>query len=240
MFTFLLLNQTNTNLGHSKEPALVPSEILEVASYVLKLEEHFAKPQDMEFAVDGTGKVLVLQARPITVMNVSVGDEWEADPIPDDLPPSPFPMTDYTAPDPSKTYFLDHIHVTSALSRVTSEVAGEHLNRGFRDAAKVYGSPVVNQILPINGYVYGYQLRVPQDDEAKRAAMHVFEDRNYLKELSEWNDAKSELVSRHLKLQERYTIFFQPKPHSIFSKKLQNLEAQERSLTQVQDRPGTR
>jgi hypothetical protein len=158
----------------------------------------------MEFAVDPEGQVLVLQARPITVLNLSgLADDWEADPIPEGLPPCPFDPADYTAPDPSKTYFLDHIHVTSALSRTTSSVAGEHLNRGFRDAAKVYGSPVVNQILPINGYVFGYQLRAPQDEEAQRRAMNVFVDRNYLKELEEWNEAKTKLVESHLALQKR-------------------------------------
>lgn len=198
-----IVNVLLTHSDHSKEAALSAAEVLEVSSYVLKLEEHFQKPQDMEFAVSQGGKVFVLQTRPITVMSVSDGEDWEADPIPEGIPPSPFPISDYTAPDPTKTYFLDHIHVTSALSRVTSVVAGEHLNRGFRDAAKVYGSPVVNQILPINGYVFGYQHRVPQDEEAKRRAQNVFVDRNYLKELTEWQDAKVELVTKHLALQKR-------------------------------------
>ncbi|GAG08489.1 unnamed protein product, partial [marine sediment metagenome] len=40
-------------------------EILEISDYALRLEEHFKKPQDIEFGVEH-GKIYILQSRPIT------------------------------------------------------------------------------------------------------------------------------------------------------------------------------
>lgn len=47
--------------------ALTPEELLRLGRYGRRLEEYFGEPQDIEFAVDTQGQVLVLQARPLTV-----------------------------------------------------------------------------------------------------------------------------------------------------------------------------
>ncbi len=43
---------------------LAPDEIRTVASWALRLEEHFGAPQDMEWAMDGSRRLFVLQSRP--------------------------------------------------------------------------------------------------------------------------------------------------------------------------------
>lgn len=48
--------------------ALTNSEILEIANYAIKLEEHYKKPQDIEFALED-GEVYIIQSRPITTLD---------------------------------------------------------------------------------------------------------------------------------------------------------------------------
>jgi len=49
----------------SKEQVLTRGEVLELANYAVKLEEHYQKPQDIEFGLEA-GKIYILQSRPIT------------------------------------------------------------------------------------------------------------------------------------------------------------------------------
>lgn len=51
----------------SKSQVLKNSEILEIANYSIKLEEHYKKPQDIEFAIE-RGEVYIIQSRPITTL----------------------------------------------------------------------------------------------------------------------------------------------------------------------------
>ncbi len=51
----------------SRKQVLNTSELLEIANYALKLEEHYNKPQDIEFAVE-SGEVFIIQSRPITTL----------------------------------------------------------------------------------------------------------------------------------------------------------------------------
>jgi len=56
----------------SKSQAMTSGEILEVADFAVKLEEHYGKPQDIEFALEG-GKVYIIQSRPITTLGKGKG-----------------------------------------------------------------------------------------------------------------------------------------------------------------------
>ncbi len=58
------------NPTKAKKQVLSISEILEIANYSLKLEEHYEKPQDIEFALE-EGKVYIIQSRPITTLKKS-------------------------------------------------------------------------------------------------------------------------------------------------------------------------
>lgn len=50
------------------QPALTTEELLQVGSYGAQLEEYFGRPQDIEFAVDREGRLLLLQSRPLTLL----------------------------------------------------------------------------------------------------------------------------------------------------------------------------
>ena len=47
--------------------AKLRAEIKEIADYALRLEEHYQKPQDIEFAIEER-KVYIVQSRPITTL----------------------------------------------------------------------------------------------------------------------------------------------------------------------------
>ena len=55
------------NPEKSKSQVLTNNQILELARYGIKLEEHYGKPQDIEFAID-TEKTYIVQSRPITTL----------------------------------------------------------------------------------------------------------------------------------------------------------------------------
>jgi len=62
----------------SKQRVLKTYEIKQLAEYAIKLEEHYKKPQDIEFAIEGED-IYILQTRPITTLKEKKGDEKETD-----------------------------------------------------------------------------------------------------------------------------------------------------------------
>ena len=54
-------------------PCLSPDQISTLAGYALKLEGHFKSPQDIEWALDETGRLLILQSRPLQVHSSGIG-----------------------------------------------------------------------------------------------------------------------------------------------------------------------
>jgi pyruvate,water dikinase len=48
-------------------PCLSPEQISTLADYALKLEEHYQVPQDIEWALDPQGRIVLLQARPLQI-----------------------------------------------------------------------------------------------------------------------------------------------------------------------------
>jgi pyruvate,water dikinase len=64
--------QGGTGLSHVREeqqtsPALTNEQIARLAAISLVIEKYFKKPQDIEFAVDQSGEIIILQARQLTV-----------------------------------------------------------------------------------------------------------------------------------------------------------------------------
>jgi phosphohistidine swiveling domain-containing protein len=51
-----------------EKPSLTREQILELTRLGLAVERHYGRPQDIELAVDGAGKIFVLQARPVTTV----------------------------------------------------------------------------------------------------------------------------------------------------------------------------
>ncbi len=48
-----------------KRPSLLPGQISELAALALRVEKHFRRPQDIEWAIDRKGDVMLLQTRPL-------------------------------------------------------------------------------------------------------------------------------------------------------------------------------
>ena len=48
-----------------KQPCLTEAQVRSIADMALRLERHYLHPQDVEWAVDGAGKILLLQSRPM-------------------------------------------------------------------------------------------------------------------------------------------------------------------------------
>jgi pyruvate, water dikinase len=60
----------------SSERVLRTHEIKQLADYAIKLEEHYKKPQDIEFAIEGE-EIYILQTRPITTLKKQQGTGQE-------------------------------------------------------------------------------------------------------------------------------------------------------------------
>ncbi len=59
----------------SKSEVLTRAQVNELANYAIRLEEHYKKPQDIEFAIE-SGKIYIVQTRPITTVQ-SEGEHKE-------------------------------------------------------------------------------------------------------------------------------------------------------------------
>jgi len=62
----------------SKQQVLKDFEIKKFAEIALKLEQHYKKPQDIEFAVEGEG-LYVVQTRPVTTIGKHAGERKDID-----------------------------------------------------------------------------------------------------------------------------------------------------------------
>ena len=72
----------------SNEQVLTKGMLFEIADYALKLEGHYKKPQDIEFAIENE-KVYIVQSRPITTKGVKVQGELSGTVLLEGLAASP-------------------------------------------------------------------------------------------------------------------------------------------------------
>jgi pyruvate,water dikinase len=49
------------------EPSLSPEQAAELVRLALRIEDHFKRPQDIEWAIDRTGEIFILQSRPLKI-----------------------------------------------------------------------------------------------------------------------------------------------------------------------------
>ncbi len=59
------LVEVDVPLEKQQAPCISPEQIKLLASYAIRLEKHYGSPQDMEWAQDSQGNILVLQTRPL-------------------------------------------------------------------------------------------------------------------------------------------------------------------------------
>ena len=57
-----------------EDDLLSPVQLGEMAQVFLRLEEHFGGPQDIEWTIDGDGRLHLLQSRPITTAASAQGE----------------------------------------------------------------------------------------------------------------------------------------------------------------------
>jgi pyruvate, water dikinase len=68
-------------------PSLAPEQVARIAGLAVKIEQHFRRPQDIEWTIDGDGRVFILQSRPLRVSAASGTEpdravqEWAAEAI---------------------------------------------------------------------------------------------------------------------------------------------------------------
>ncbi len=62
-------------------PCLTPEQIASLAGIALKLEEHFQCPQDIEWAIDETGDIFILQSRPLRISVPTFGEAVPEPPL---------------------------------------------------------------------------------------------------------------------------------------------------------------
>ena len=58
--------------GRELEPAITDHNIERLASMALRIEAHFGRPQDIEWAKDREGRIVILQCRPLNVCDDTV------------------------------------------------------------------------------------------------------------------------------------------------------------------------
>jgi pyruvate,water dikinase len=59
--------------GDQDIPCLSPDQISTLAEYALRLEAHYKSPQDIEWALDRSGQLLILQSRPLHIWSPEKG-----------------------------------------------------------------------------------------------------------------------------------------------------------------------
>ncbi len=67
------LEERRLSAAEAQAPCLTDGQIRELAALALRLEEHFGGPQDVEWALDETGALVLLQARPLRVASQVFG-----------------------------------------------------------------------------------------------------------------------------------------------------------------------
>ena len=64
------------------QPCLSPEQVKTLAGYALRLEEHYRGPQDVEWALDRQGRLLILQTRPLRLQAPAPADLEAIPPLP--------------------------------------------------------------------------------------------------------------------------------------------------------------
>ena len=81
----------NVKMSDQKKFCITEDQVITLAKWGVKIEEHYAKPQDIEFAIEG-GEIYIVQTRPITTMENRVESSSQninAEPILSGLGASP-------------------------------------------------------------------------------------------------------------------------------------------------------
>jgi pyruvate, water dikinase len=59
--------RVRTPVDRAGKPCLTPEQVKELAGQAVSIEKHFRGPQDIEWAIDASGRIFILQARPLRI-----------------------------------------------------------------------------------------------------------------------------------------------------------------------------
>jgi len=59
--------KVETPVDRAGKPCLTPEQVKELAGRAISIERHFRRPQDIEWSIDSSGKIYILQARPLRI-----------------------------------------------------------------------------------------------------------------------------------------------------------------------------
>jgi phosphohistidine swiveling domain-containing protein len=133
-----------------RQPVLDGEAAEELVRYGVRIEDHYAAPQDIEWALAG-GEFFILQARPITTLSRAQ------------------PPTDWTVPDPKGYYARGSIVelLPDPLSPLFATLSAEPVAQTIRRIVnELLGEGVLSeqgfQFTTINGYAYYYMALTPR------------------------------------------------------------------------------
>ena len=70
-----ILEEQNVNLQQQEQPSLSDEEIKMLADIAIKIEKHYGRPQDIEWAISKDSRPFILQTRPLRVIKYQVDNE---------------------------------------------------------------------------------------------------------------------------------------------------------------------
>ncbi len=137
------------------QPSVTGATMLELARYGLALEKYFKAPQDVEWAVDPTGKLFILQSRPLDVDGLMAG-EADAASV-GDVPGDRAAASGMSAPGTPAPARLDPGTLEPVLAGRDAPIPGDALRevpahrvllQGGRTAAR---GVAIGEVLPVGG-----------------------------------------------------------------------------------------
>lgn len=71
---FTLAGNVPISKAHQKEQKISDKHVIDLAKLGVKIEEHYGRPQDIEWGMEG-GKLYIVQSRPVTTLNENAVEE---------------------------------------------------------------------------------------------------------------------------------------------------------------------
>lgn len=75
------IGETRVAMDMQNQPCLTDGQVRTLAGYGRAIEAHYKEPQDVEWAVDHQGKVLILQSRPLNIKQNLLSQKAKADAV---------------------------------------------------------------------------------------------------------------------------------------------------------------
>jgi pyruvate,water dikinase len=151
-------------------PALPDEQSINLCTIAKKVESFFGEAQDLEWAVDASGALWILQSRDITSTTI---------PIPTFLPPGP-----------GEWRIIDHIAHPG--TRCFSEYYYAPMEEGWNEEARWIGTINRVKIREVNGFMYYQMSIVESEQEFSRMCETIegyWQEKRFLSALRLWDES---------------------------------------------------